>query len=379
MRKLKTAFVICPLDHPTSSIRSRADWLLHVVLEPALDELGYRVGRVAFDPVVKPITEEVAERLYRSELVIADITGSNPNVMYELGRRHAWGAAALVVSHTSTAPHETPFDIKDFPIILHYEETTNDQLIDAYRQIVRRHALAIEKDPPTLRLAGSDADRRLIALRLADAAKLSFVVSRGSGSQDHYRIAQQLVDRPCRRMFLMQRSSTLVLGAAQGWEWEASFYDIIEDQVQKGAQLYHVVSLEGIMRHLRRRSSTFPGVRDVEDRLGQFDQAGSEPRFARHEIVGLPGKQRPQLFKKSPPETGAQFHPDRQARTFIVEFEDGVTEGLIVADIGTSQSSFLLSGPIVNDFLVALIEFYHQCDYLYWSEVTEALSVAPFS
>jgi hypothetical protein len=377
VQKSKTAFVICPLDHPNSSTRSRADWLLHVVLGPALDELGYRVRRVAFDPVVKPITEEVAERLYKSELVIADITGSNPNVMYELGRRHAWGAAALVVSHASTDPHETPFDIKDFPIILHYEETTNDQLIDKYRQIVRDHALAIEKNPPTVRLAESASERLLIAQRLAEASGLSFVVSRGSGRQDHYKIAQQFVNRPCRRMFLMQRSSTLVLGAEQGWEWEASFYDIVEDQVRKGAQLYHVVSLEGIMRHLRRRSSTFPGVRDVGDRLGQFDHDGPESRFVQHEIVGLQGKDRPQLFKKIPRETEAQLHPDRQARAFIVEFEDGATEGLIVADIGTSQSSFMLSGPIVKDFLVALIDFYDDCDYLYWSDVTEALTAAP--
>jgi hypothetical protein len=374
----KTAFVICPLGEPGSDTRNRADWLLRVVLEPPLQMLGYRVRRAALDPVVKPITQEVSERLYKSELVIADITGNNPNVMYELGRRHAWGAPALVVSHLTTEASEAPFDLKDFPVVLKYEETTQGYLIQEYREAIRQHALMIEHSPPVIHLAESETDRRLIATRLASAAGLSFVISRSSGRQDHYKMAQQLINRPCRRMFLMQRSSTLVLGAEQGWDREGTFYDIIREQVRAGTQLYHVVSLEGIMRHLRRRTSTFPGVIDVENRLGMFDQPGGNgARFAQHEIVGLDGKYRPQLFKKIPPETEAQLHPDRQARAFIVEFEDGVTEGLIVVDVGTAQSSFLLSGPVVKDFLDALINFYDECDYLSWNDVAEALKAAP--
>jgi hypothetical protein len=229
----KTAFVICPLGEAGSVLRNRADWLFVTVISPALKDLGYTVSRAALDPIVIPITQEVAKRLYEADLVLADISGANPNVMYELGRRHAWGSPSLILVHKSSDREMMPFDIKDYPIVLHYNETTKAELIDKYRHLLQMYVKAIEQQPPAVRLADTELERRNIARRLAEAAGLSFVVNRLAGRQDHYKMACRLLDRSSKSIFLMQRSSTLVLGAEQGWDWEAKFYDMIWKSVRK--------------------------------------------------------------------------------------------------------------------------------------------------
>ena len=54
------------------------------------------------------ITNQIMVRLVNSDLVIADLTGLNSNVMYELGVRHAAGKPTVIIADRGT---KLPFDI----------------------------------------------------------------------------------------------------------------------------------------------------------------------------------------------------------------------------------------------------------------------------
>jgi hypothetical protein len=71
--------------------------------------LGYEV--VSPHEIDKPgsITRQVIELLLESELLIADLTEHNANVMYELALRHAWGKPAVPIVEEDDMP--LPFDI----------------------------------------------------------------------------------------------------------------------------------------------------------------------------------------------------------------------------------------------------------------------------
>src|SRR5947208_2310140 len=87
----KTCFVISPIDKPDTPIRARADMLLTYIIKRVLEkpEFGYDVRRA--DEIQQPglITRQILETVYLADLVVADLTGHNPNVFYELAVRHA--------------------------------------------------------------------------------------------------------------------------------------------------------------------------------------------------------------------------------------------------------------------------------------------------
>jgi hypothetical protein len=58
------------------------------VIEPACATVGLKPVRA--DKLIQPgeITEQVCLLLRDADVVIADVSGGNPNVMYELGLRH---------------------------------------------------------------------------------------------------------------------------------------------------------------------------------------------------------------------------------------------------------------------------------------------------
>ena len=75
------------------------------LFEAALTKLGYRVARAQSE---SDILRDLILDLDRADLVVADLTSLNPNVMYELGIRHGFCKKTVIVTQDLD---ELPFDV----------------------------------------------------------------------------------------------------------------------------------------------------------------------------------------------------------------------------------------------------------------------------
>jgi len=71
----------------------------------------YRFEPIRGDEIYKSgdVIDQVVETIQKAELVVCDLTGSNPNVFYELGIAHALGRKTILISQNVV---ELPFDVK---------------------------------------------------------------------------------------------------------------------------------------------------------------------------------------------------------------------------------------------------------------------------
>lgn len=111
MTKKKTqqnCFVISPIGPLESDIRRQADKVLKHIIQRSLEPLGFSVMRA--DAISEPgtINLQILKRIVDSEIVVADLTGTNPNVMYELAIRHAIKKPVILLLKSG---EKIPFDI----------------------------------------------------------------------------------------------------------------------------------------------------------------------------------------------------------------------------------------------------------------------------
>lgn len=90
-------------------------------LKPALEESGYYCFRADEEPGPGNIPAEIVRALISSDLVVADVSESSPNVYYELGISHCLGNKTITITQSAD---RLPFDIRVFRA-LQYEITTN--------------------------------------------------------------------------------------------------------------------------------------------------------------------------------------------------------------------------------------------------------------
>jgi len=192
-------------------------------------------------------------------------------------------------------------------------------------------------------------------IRLAGSTVL---VQRIVGRRDHYYLAQHLAKKQSTRMFLMQRSSSLILGPEQGWGAEEVFYKTLITHIEKGTEFLHVASLDGISRHLDRPGSTFPNIKSSLDFLAN-DKG----------LVAVKSQKILYQIKKVTEEKIPDMKPDRQARILVVDLKDGTTEGVVVFDLGATQCCLHLRGPEMRNFMNDCVDFYFSCDPLKWNEL----------
>ena len=103
----KVCFVITPIGNNNSDIRRHIDGIIDQVIEPALGE-NYKIEVAHRKYEIGSINDRVIKSVYEADLVIANLTNTNPNVMYELAIRHSFGKPAIVIAEEET---KLPFDV----------------------------------------------------------------------------------------------------------------------------------------------------------------------------------------------------------------------------------------------------------------------------
>ena len=58
------------------------------------------------------ILKDIVQPIYEADIVLADLTGLNPNVMYELGLAHTFNKKTIIITQDSLS--ELPFDLKQY-------------------------------------------------------------------------------------------------------------------------------------------------------------------------------------------------------------------------------------------------------------------------
>jgi hypothetical protein len=84
------------------------------------------------------IMDQVWQGIRGADTVVADITGRNPNVFYEIGLAHALGKEVILISQDSTAP----FDIRSSRLITYDStdlESLKTKLVAAFGAISARY------------------------------------------------------------------------------------------------------------------------------------------------------------------------------------------------------------------------------------------------
>jgi hypothetical protein len=108
---MKRCFVIGPIGPPGGEIRAAADDFIRYIVDPCMNELGYaNADRADRLPEPGRITSQIIELLQSADLVIADLSGNNANVYYELSCRHAIGKSVIHMAVDGTLP---AFDVAD--------------------------------------------------------------------------------------------------------------------------------------------------------------------------------------------------------------------------------------------------------------------------
>lgn len=107
----KKCFIITPIGGSSSEIHRHINGVIRGVIRPVLEEFGFTDVKAAHEiNGIGNITNDMISRIVEDDLVIANLTDRNPNVMYELCLRHV---VAKPIIHVCEEGTDLPFDIKD--------------------------------------------------------------------------------------------------------------------------------------------------------------------------------------------------------------------------------------------------------------------------
>jgi hypothetical protein len=136
----KSCFVIAPIGAGGSDTRKRSDKVLKHIFRSALEE-KYTVTRADEIDEAGMITSQILRAVQDAHLVVADLTETNPNVLYELAVRHAIEKPTIHVIEPRLS--KIPFDIAGFRTI-EFDSTDLDSVAAAVEKL-RKYAEQAEQ------------------------------------------------------------------------------------------------------------------------------------------------------------------------------------------------------------------------------------------
>jgi nucleoside 2-deoxyribosyltransferase len=125
------AFVIMPFDPEFNALFAE-------VIRPALEDAEYEVLRADSLLDQQNIIRDIVQGIATADLVVADLTTLNSNVLYELGLAHGLNVPTVLITQSLD---EVPFDLRSYRIQVYstnFAQVT--KLTDGLRDIAEKHS-----------------------------------------------------------------------------------------------------------------------------------------------------------------------------------------------------------------------------------------------
>ncbi len=118
------AFVLIPFDEDFTAIWDH-------MLRPDLEAAGFVAERADSRLDQQNILRDIVRGIAEADLIVADLTGLNPNVFYELGIAHGLEIPTILISQLVD---EVPFDLRSYRV---HEYSTHFKEVESFRQKFR--------------------------------------------------------------------------------------------------------------------------------------------------------------------------------------------------------------------------------------------------
>lgn len=157
----KSCFVIMPISDIEGYESGHFSRVYTHLIKPACEDAGFDPIRADEVASSNYIVIDILSKIVESELVICDLSGKNPNVLYELGIRQAFNLPTVLIKDIKT---DKIFDIQG----LRYMEYNQTLRVDAVQKQVKELSKVIRE---TMKAKGQDINS-LVQLLGVKPAKL---------------------------------------------------------------------------------------------------------------------------------------------------------------------------------------------------------------
>jgi Nucleoside 2-deoxyribosyltransferase len=100
-------------------------------IKPACENAGAYAERIDEQLFGESILDRIYNQISKADIIVADMTGRNPNVFYEVGYAHALGKRVILLTQQEK---DIPFDLKHYPHII-YKGRISDLGIDLEKRV----------------------------------------------------------------------------------------------------------------------------------------------------------------------------------------------------------------------------------------------------
>lgn len=148
------------------------DDIYHLGIKAACDDAGAYCERVDEQIYEETILQQIHVQISKADIIVADMSGQNPNVFYETGYAHALGKKVILLTQ---ATENIPFDLKHYLHIV-YGGRIKDLKADLAKRI--RWCIENEDSEPY-----REAEKKSAAGKYWEAAESYLRLSQQAGSK----------------------------------------------------------------------------------------------------------------------------------------------------------------------------------------------------
>ena len=126
--KPKPCFVIMPISDQPQYPAGHFNKIYEQIIVPAVKEAGFEPVRADSNQICDSIMQKILKNLVECDMAICDLSSRNPNVMYELGIRQAYGKKVVLIQDDAT---DKIFDVAGINTVFYKRDRLYENVIKA--------------------------------------------------------------------------------------------------------------------------------------------------------------------------------------------------------------------------------------------------------